>query len=55
MMIGSVNYAGVNVRVWYMFTGSVQPALEIFKLENLLGGRCGEFSHLIILIRQVLF
>ena len=31
MMIGSVNYAGVNVRVWYMFSGSVQymTALEI--------------------------
>ena len=31
MMIGNVNYAGVNVRVWYMFSGSVQhmTALEI--------------------------
>ena len=31
MMIGSVNYAGVNVRVWYMFSRSVQhmTALEI--------------------------
>ena len=36
MMIGSVNYAGVNVRVWYMFSGSVQhmTALEIISWLN---------------------
>ena len=52
MMIGSVNYAGVNVRVWYMFSGSVQHNYDsirnnfMVELENLLGGRFGEFSTL---------
>ena len=42
MMIGSVNYAGVNVRVWYMFSGSVQhmTALEIIhgRIRKSIGG-----------------
>ena len=36
LSFGQVRYAGVNVRVWYMFSGSVQhmTALEIISWLN---------------------
>ena len=49
-MIGSVSYVGMNVRVWYMCSGSVLCMLPLKivmgELDNLLGGSFEEFSTL---------
>ena len=57
MVIGSVSYVGVNVRVWYMCSGSVlyYDSIRntfIGELDKLLGGN---LLHLIILIGRALF
>ena len=48
MVIGSVSYVGMNVRVWYMCCGSVLYIEILFmgELDKLLGGSFEEFSTL---------